>query len=558
MKILLAVGFSILFHFSVIGQGITSKPKLVVGIVVDQMRFDYLYKYQEKYSDGGFKRLLNEGYNFKNAHFNYIPTVTAAGHASIYTGTTPSNHGVVGNSWFDRYADKEVTNVSDSTVAIVGSMKSNDNGVSPSRILTTTISDQLRLAYNFQSKVISVSFKDRGAILPGGHTANAAYWQDWQTSNGYFVSSTYYMNEVPQWVSEFNNSGKASKYLDYIWNPLYPIDQYTECSEDDNKYERTFGGKDTPTFPYDFNQLRKVYAASGSEYRMLWMSPTGNNLLTDFAMEAIKQEELGKDDIPDLINISYSVPDAVGHSYGPQSIEVADIYVRLDRDIEKLMNFLDEEVGKDQYILFLTADHGVVPVISFLEDHKLPAGIGKITLYEDALRKFLNNKYGEKEWIQNFDGNNIYLNRVVIAEAKLPLSEVQHEVADFMMGQPGISQALSAHLLTYNEYNKGIRAKLQNGFHPDRSGDVLLALDPGYYPSGNPNARISNFKGTGHGSGYNYDTHVPILWKGTNIPQGSSVRRVNTTDIASTLAMMLNIQLPSGNTGQPLKELFNE
>ena len=244
----------------------SSEPKLVVGIVVDQMRFDHLYKHQDKYGEGGFKRMLNEGYNFKNAHYNYIPTVTAAGHASIYTGTTPAVHGMIGNSWFDRNIDEGVSNVGDDSVTIIGSIKENNNGVSPNRILTTTVSDQLRLSNHFQSKVISISFKDRGAILPGGHTANAAYWHDWQTSDGYFVSSSYYMDDLPDWVRAFNESGKASEHLDFIWNTVYPMDKYTECSEDNNSYERTFGGKATPTFPYNFKDYRLSYADLEREY----------------------------------------------------------------------------------------------------------------------------------------------------------------------------------------------------------------------------------------------------------------------------------------------------
>ncbi|NNF34755.1 MAG: alkaline phosphatase family protein [Saprospiraceae bacterium] len=558
MKTLLAIVISILFHLVAIGQGNTSSPKLVVGIVVDQMRFDHLYKHQDKYGEGGFKRLLNEGYNFKNAHYNYSPTVTAAGHASIYTGTTPSVHGMVGNSWFDRNLDRGVSNVGDSTATIVGSMEVNMRGVSPHRIMSTTISDQLRMAYNYQSKVISVSFKDRGAILPGGHTANGAYWHDWQTSNGYFVSSSHYMDSPPQWVVDFNESGKASKYLDFVWNPVFPMERYPECTEDDVPYERTFGGKPTPTFPYEFNEYRKLSAGSSRAYQMLWVSPAGNSLLTDFAMEAITQETLGADAIPDLINISYSVPDAAGHSFGPQSIEVADIYVRLDRELERLLNFLDERIGEDQYVLFLTSDHGVVPVASYLDANNLPTGIARITLFEDALNKYLKEKYGNKEWIQNFDGANIYLNREIIREEKEDLTEIQQAVADFMMDQDGIYLALTAHQLTFNEYRSGMRSMLQNGFHYDRSGDVLLAFDPGYVQHGNPNIQVSQIKGTGHGTGWVYDTHIPIVWKGYGIPQGNSVRKVAITDIASTLAMILNLQLPSGNTGQPLKELFNE
>ena len=533
-----------------------NKPKLVIGIVVDQMRFDQLYKYQEKYGDGGFKRIMKEGFNFKNAHYNYIPTVTASGHASIYTGTTPAVHGIIGNSWFNRYRDIEVGNVEDTTEIIIGSMEGNKNGVSPKNLLSTTISDQLRLGNNFTSKVISVSLKDRGAILPGGHTANAAYWHDWQTSPGYFVSSSFYMDSLPDWVTAFNKSEKSSKYLDDVWNTLYPIESYTESDADDNPFERTLRGKSSPTFPYDFNELRKTYRELGAEYQMLWISPKGNTILTDFALEAIKHENLGADDKTDLLNISYSVPDVVGHTFGPQSVELEDIYLRLDKDIEHLLNYLDKTVGKDGYLLFLTSDHAAIHVASYLDQHKLPVGVARIKKYNDSLSNYLNIKHGENLWIQRFDGESIYLNRDLIADSGLQLQLIQQEVAEFLIKLKGISVAVTAFQLQNNEYTMGTKAQIQRGYHPKRSGDVILAFDPGYIQNSNSEINISDVKGTTHGSGYSYDTHVPIIWHGWRIPKGESVRKVSITDIAPSLAMLLNLQLPSGNTGVPLKELF--
>lgn len=548
----------LLFNGSLLfGQkGKANRPKLVVGIIVDQMRFDQLYKYEDRYGKGGFKRIMQEGFNFKNAHFNYVPTVTAAGHASIYTGTTPSVHGIVGNNWFNRYTNTSVGNVKDSTVTIVGSAEENKNGVSPGNLLSTTISDQLRLGSNFRSKVISVSFKDRGAILPGGHTANAAYWHDWQTSPGYFVSSSHYMEKLPEWASKFNHSGKASEYLDWVWNPLYPIETYTASEADSNGYERTLRGKSGPVFPYDFPKLRETYRELKAEYQMLWVSPRGNTLLTDFAMEAIKGEQLGTDNFPDLLNISYSVPDAAGHTFGPQSIELEDIYLRLDQDIENLLNFLDKSVGKDGYVLFLTADHGAIPVASYLHDHKLPTGIAGTIAYTDSLAKYLNTRYGENDWIQKFDGENIYLNRPLIAQADIELKEIQQYAADWLVNQKGISIALTAFQLETTEYRLGTRAMMQNGYHPKRSGDIVLAFDPGFIQNSGPDIDITEVKGTTHGSGYAYDTHVPILWKGRGIPKGESVRKVSITDIAPSLAMLLNLNLPSGTSGLPLGELF--
>ncbi len=548
---------SLLPGSDLLGQNaIDMKPKLVVGIVVDQMRSDQLYRYTKKYATGGFMRLVRQGYNFKNANYNYVPTVTAAGHASIYTGTTPSVHGIIGNSWYDRYTTQLLGNVNDGTETIVGSTEKNALGASPKNLMTTTISDELRLATNFNAKVISISLKDRGAILPGGHTANAAYWHDWVTSPGNFVSSTYYMDELPKWVSAFNKLGKSSDYLNTTWNTLYPIETYTESEADNNNYEPSLGGKPSPTFPYDLKNMREKYKEVGSEYQLIWVTPAGNSLLTDFALEAIKNEALGQDAITDFLNISYTVPDIMGHTFGPQSVEIEDVYLRLDQDIERLLNSLDTMVGKNNYVLFLTADHAAMPVASFLKDHKLPAGVARIKQYHDAVINFLNSKYGQNAWIENFDGEQLYLNRSLIANLKLDLNVIEQEVADFLIDIPGIQNVLTAHHLKSMNYDSGIKHLVQNGYYAKRSGDVLLSFDSGF--SQNPNSMIpvSQVKGTTHGSGFAYDTHVPMVWFGTGIPQGESVRKVAPIDIAPSLAMILNIGLPSGTTGEPLVEIF--
>jgi predicted AlkP superfamily pyrophosphatase or phosphodiesterase len=558
-RILLYALFLVLPGCFLNGQNVVSeKPKLVVGIVVDQMRFDQLYRYEKKYSAGGFMRLMREGYNFKNANYNYVPTVTAAGHASIYTGTTPSEHGIIGNSWYDRYAAKLMGNVDDANETIVGSVEKNALGASPKNLMTTTISDQLRLATNFKAKVISVSLKDRGAILPGGHTANAAYWHDWVTSPGYFVSSTYYMDELPKWVNAFNKLEKSNAFLNNTWNTLYPIETYTESEADNNNYEPSLGGKPSPTFPYDLKSMREKYKSVGAEYQLIWVTPAGNSLLTEFALAAVKNEELGKDDITDLLSISYTVPDIMGHTFGPQSVEIEDVYLRLDKDIERLLNSLDNTVGANNYVLFLTSDHAAMPVASFLKDHKLPAGVARIQQYQDAVTNFLNSKYGSNSWIENFDGEQLYLNRSLITNLKLDLNTIEQEVADFLIDIPGIHNVLTAHDLQTRNYDNGIRQLVQNGYYAKRSGDVLLSFDSGFTQNPNSNIDVSQIKGTTHGSGYAYDTHVPLLWFGSGIPKGESVRKVAPIDIAPSLAMIFNINLPSGTSGEPLVEIFKD
>ena len=548
---------ALLFFNGYLLKSQTDKPKLVVGIVVDQMRFDHLYKYQERFSNGGFKRIMREGFNYKNTQYNYIPTVTAAGHASIYTGTTPSTHGIIGNTWYQRSSKQIITNIEDNNELLIGTEAADSYGGSPRNMLTTTITDQLRMGTNFRAKVISVSLKDRGAILPGGHSANAAYWHDWKSSPGNFVSSSYYMDELPNWVTKFNKLEKSNSYLTDSWSTLYPIESYTMSAPDDNNYERAIAGKTSATFPYDYKSMRERYKEIGAEYQLIWVTPAGNSLLTDFAIEAIKSEGLGTDEITDFISISYSVPDVIGHTFGPQSVEFEDVILRLDRDIESLLKSLDATVGTGNYLLFLTSDHGSVPVASYLADNKLPAGIANIKKHEVALLSHLNSKYGTNQWIENFDGEAVYLNRDLIKQKKLSLRAVQQEAADFLITLEEVTGALIASDLQSQSYSYGMNQMIQNGYYSKRSGDVILVFKPGFVQSLDPRITMQKIKGTSHGSGYAYDTHVPMLWFGNSIPKGNSVRKVSVTDIAPSIAQILNISYPSGTTGEPLIELFD-
>ena len=533
-----------------------SNPKLVVGVIIDQMRADYLYKYQDRYGEDGFKRLIRNGFNYKNANVNYIPSETAPGHASIYTGTTPSYHGIIGNSWFDRETNTVEENVSDSLEKIVGSVNDNPYGVSPNKLMSSTITDELKKISNFKSKIISVSIKDRGAILPGGKSADGVYWHDWESSPGYFVSSSFYMETLPNWVDKFNKQEKSDAYLDETWNTLYPIETYISSSPDDNTYEPSLGGKISPTFPYNFKTMREKYRDNGSEFQLLWISPKGNTLLTEFAITAIQEEKLGKDKYTDFLNISYSVPDVIGHTFGPQSVEMEDIYLRLDNEIATLLKALDTKIGKENYTLFLTSDHGAIENVSFLNNHKLDAAIARTTSDARNLEAFLDTKYGKASWITAVNGNNLYLNKVTVDEQKLTLPIIQKEAADYLMTLPEVSFALTADDLQTYVYEEGIRKTIQNGYHVKRSGDVIISYSSGTIIHPNPNIDVEMVNGTVHGSGYSYDTHVPLIWMGKGIKSGESVRAVNPIDIAPSLSMFLNIPLPSASQGKPLIELF--
>ncbi len=531
-------------------------PKLVVGLIVDQMRFDFLEKYQEHFGEGGFKRLMREGYSYENTHYNYVPTVTAAGHASIYTGVTPSVHGVIENSWYERESRRMVSNVGDTSVRIVGAAVEASYGYSPARLVTSTITDQLRQESNSEAKVISVSLKDRGAILPGGRSANAAYWNDWESSPGHFVSSSYYMEELPRWVVNFNKKERADKYLEKTWETLLPIEKYTASAPDDNPYERTLRGKETPTFPYDLKAMRELYNGEPSYYQVLWVTPFGNTLTREFAMQALKSEDLGADAVTDMLCVSFSTPDVAGHTFGPQSVEVQDIYLRLDQEIEVMLNTLDKEVGEGNYIVFLTSDHGVQPNVAYQLSRKEPAGLAVIPKFNQDLNFKLGQTYGALKWISYFGLNQIYLDHNLIEEKKLSLDEVRRSVADIMKEQPGVRFALTPEDLLTLEDTTGQVEMVKKGYFPDRSGDVILVYEYGVMPTSDFRTPISKVQGAGHGSGYEYDTHVPLLWFGKGIPKGSSARKVHPVDIAPTLGRMLKLQGPETMTGSPLSEVL--
>ncbi len=519
------------------------KPKLVVGIIVDQMRYDYLSRYWDKYGTGGFKRLVTQGVNCKNAHFNYIPTYTGPGHASIYTGTTPAVHGIIGNQWYDKHVKQIVNCVADPAARSVDI----DYAVgqkSPQYLQVTTITDELKLSSNNQAKIIGISFKDRGAILPAGHIADAAYW----FVDGKFISSTHYMQKLPQWVEEFNKSARIEKYINSTWETLLPIEKYTESLPDDNHYENIFGGKEKPVFPYD---LKKLKAYNGG-YGLLSATPFGNSYLVDFALQALAKESLGKNKsgCTDFLAISFSSTDIIGHYFGIRAIETQDTYLRLDADLARLLDELDKIIGKDKYVVFLTADHGAAEVPAYFMDMKIPAGYAQFTSLHSDLNRHLSDIYGEGNYIENISNLQVFLNRTTINAKKLSkkIPQIQENTAEYLLDLPEVALATTASNLKKTEFSQGILALLQKGFHHERSGDILMALKPNWINYGET--------GTTHGSGYTYDTQVPVIFYGAGIKQQQVFRRINITDIAATLCALLNIQQPNGCEGQPIKEVL--
>lgn len=518
-----------------------TSPKLVVGIIVDQMRYDYLTRFWNHFDEGGFKRLVNEGFNCKNNHFNYAPTKTGPGHTSVYTGTTPATHGVIGNNWYDKIEDKDVYCASDDSYTSVGTT-SDAGKMSPHRINVTTITDELRLHTQKRGKTIAIALKDRGAVLPGGHTANAAYWFHGE-DEGKWITSSYYMKELPKWVNDFNASGKIKVYKK-PWTTLKDIDTYIESGSDNNTYEGLFEGETTPTFPHSTaNLLNKA-----KDFEILKATPYGNSITADFAIEALKEENLGTDSVTDFLAISFSSTDYVGHKYGVNSKEVQDTYLRLDQDLIRLFKALDKKVGENEYTVFLTADHGAIDVPSYLKDQKIPAGYFQFEQMMPQFEEFLKYTFGTTDIVKNFSNDQFFLDHKVIKNLELELGEAQEIIAKEVLGYAGVDRVYTGRQMWQNEYTEGVPHILQNGYNQKRSGDILIVLKPGTisYPK----------TGSTHGSPQIYDTHVPLLFYGKGIKKGHTVERTEIPDIAPTIAALLGIAFPNGTTGSPIAEVL--
>jgi len=533
------------FNFLSYAQSRIERPKLVVGIVVDQMRHEYLYRFYDHYGDDGFKRLMNEGFELKNAHFNYVPTYTGPGHASIYTGTTPRVHGIIANVWYDKDGKKEMYCVEDNTVSGVGS--NSESGMrSPKNMLSSTITDELQLFFQNRSKVVGIAIKDRGAILPVGHHPTGAYWYD--PSSGQFITSTFFAKEIKSWVADFNAKNLPRQYMKQVWATTKPIDTYVESAADDRPNEEIFPGKQRPTFPYDLKEMSKEMKANS----LVRFTPFGNTLTLEMAIAAIDGEQMGQDAITDFLAVSFSSTDYIGHAFGPYSKEVQDTYVRLDAEIARFMNILDEKVGKGNWTLFLTADHGIAALPAYLMHGGQPVDYLKLQKSEFEIAKRLQQKFESDSLIENISNNQIFLNHRMLAQLNLKKSDVIDELLAVIGSLDGIGAVYRAtDVRNHTGLNKEINL-LAAGYNESRSGDILFTLKPGWLSD------ASNKIGTTHGSHYSYDTHVPVIFYGHGIRQGRSVVYHPITDIAPTLSMLLNISLPSGATGQPIVELLDD
>ncbi|MFV8467174.1 alkaline phosphatase PafA [Flavobacterium sp. LB1P62] len=515
------------------------RPKLVVGIVIDQMKMEYLYRFSDDFLPNGFKRLMGNGYTFQNMHYNYMPTYTAPGHASIYTGTTPSTHGIVGNEWFSRSLGKEMYCTDDASVKTIGDGTVKEGEMSPKNLLSTTITDELKLATNFKGKVIGMSLKDRGAILSAGHFAN---WAFWFSKTGSFISSSFYGSALPDWVTQFNQEKRYMPYITKGWDLFKPAGTYNESLPDDNPYEGKLYNSTAAIFPYN---LKDMY--DKNDAGVIRSTPFGNNLLAEFAIQAIEKEELGKDTITDFLTVSFSSTDYVGHLLGPRSIELQDTYLRLDQTIADFLANLDKTVGKDNYLLFLTADHAGAENVNYLRDNKYNVRSINPKDIIKGLKDFSIATFGA-DLIVNYSNFNLLFNRDIIKSKGLDLSKVKQSFKDYLMTQEHVKRVYSEEEILGSTGNDYYLNFITNGYDPTQDGDLVILDKEAYI----------EYQGTGtsHGTPYSYDTHVPVIFYGWHVKKGESFAKKYITQIAPTIAQKIKIPFPNGTEANVLEEVL--
>ncbi|MFD1256797.1 alkaline phosphatase PafA [Mucilaginibacter terrae] len=517
-----------------------ARPKLIVGIVVDQMRWDYLYRYNDRYQTGGFKRMLSEGFSCENTHIDYLPTETGPGHSCIYTGSVPSIHGIAANNFYIQSTGYNMYCVEDTTVQSVGTT-SRAGLMSPRNLQASTITDELKLATNFRSKVIGIALKDRGSILPAGHTPDGAYWFD--DVSGNWITSTYYTKSLPAWVQKFNALKLPGTYLAKPWTTLYPLESYKQSTADNSPYEGLFRGEKAPIFPHD------MAAIKGDGFVSLRVTPSGNTLTLDFAKAAVDAEQLGKGTQTDFLAVSLSSTDYVGHQFGPNSIEAEDVYLRLDQDLASFFTYLDAKVGKGNYTVFLSADHGAAHNPAFLKDHNIPAGLFDSGAATTALNTMLQDQYKVKRAILSIDNYELNFNNIALANASADIEKIKQDCINYLRKQEGVLYAVDMQKAQEASVPADIRERIINSYNTERSGAIQLIMKPGYYAG-------RGKTGTSHGVNSPYDTHIPLLFMGWGIKHGSLNRDTHMTDISATLAALLHIQMPSGCIGKVIPEMM--
>jgi len=541
----------ILFFYgflSLSGQGAylpPDKPALIVGIVVEQLRFDQIERFRDKLSENGIKKMINEGTFFRNASFDYMLTQSAPGFSTISTGTEPSYHGITSDNWYLPLKNEFIYCTKDVSVNPVGG--SYESGLhSPVNLNASTFSDELKNTSGRKSKVFAAGIREHSAIFSAGHAADGAFWYD--NSTGTWMSSTYYMSSLPSWVNDFNASNYAESYLNSTWTPLRQPSDYSICLPDSNRFEAGFNGVNY--FPYDINKLSKPEGrGSVRNYAFLRETPFADALTTSFAIRLIEKEGLGKDEIPDFLSICYSSTDYIGHRFGPSSVETADAILRLDKNIETLLTYLNDNLGKKNILIYFTSAHGVSEVPSVMGDVRIPAGYFNHNQALQLLRSYLNAIYGEGDWVRGFSERQIFLNRMLIEDARIPIEDIQKKTARFLIQFTGVASAFPYYAFEANDFGNGHLRRIVNSFSPQRSGDVIITLNPGWVEKEGDQL-------TNHNSPYEYDSHVPLIWYGWTVNRSTVMRKVNMTDIAATLSSLCRVPYPNACSGEPMSELF--
>jgi len=465
------------------------------------------------------------------------------GHSVIFTGSIPAIDGIVGNDWIDQVTGKSWYCTEDTTVQTVGA-EGKAGDMSPHNLLVTTITDELRLATNFQSRVVGVSLKDRAAILPAGHTANGAFWFD--DASGHFITSTYYMPDLPGWIKKFNTSDEPQKLVANGWNTLYPMNTYIQSTEDNVPWEGKFKGEKAPVFPHEMNNIYE------QDHESLRSTPFGNTLTLDFAKAAIDGYDLGNGKATDFLTINCASTDYVGHKYGPNSIEIEDTYLRLDKDFASFFQFLDQKVGKGNYLLFLTADHGVAHAVGFMQAHHIPADYLMSKQIEKALDEYLVKQFGVEKLVASYINYHFSFDIKKISENKLDYEAIKKATVSFLQKQPGIEFAVDIDHIGEAPVPAPIKNDIINGYYSKRCGPVMIIPEPGWY-SGHEGGT-----GTTHGDWNPYDTHIPLVFMGWGIKHGATNRKIKMSDISPTLAALLHIQMPNGNVGEVIEEMVRQ
>ncbi len=518
----------------------TERPELIIGIVLDQMRPDQIHKYWDKFGPGGFKKLMNNGTVSMQAGFHYYNTQSAPGSATIATGTQPAVHGIVSDDWFELLHEDMTHATADPSVSSAGG--SYENGkYSPVNLLVSTLGDGLKLSTRSQSKVYGIGLENEMAVLSVGHAADAAFWFD--TERGNWITSSFYRDSLPEWLTLFNDKRFPDLYLDRSWTPLLPGQPDSLYLPDSLQTRNGFDG--IRGFPYDLSRISRIDRRT-KDYSYLLCTPFGQTLTMDLAQTLILEEGLGQDEHPDMIMINLSTPGAVAVRFGSGSREMEDVFLRLDRDLEHLLTNVENHIGENRILVFLTATHGMQMEPKYLESLKLPVGRFSRQQALSLLRSYLNVKYGKGEWVKGYYGNSIFLNRTLIEDSQIKLNELRMQVANFMVQFAAVTDAVSATTLSAGEFSENIRGFVQNGYHPKRSGDVLIVLRSGW--------TLDEPGRTG--TGYNYDRKVPLIWYGWKIGKRSIYRDIDMADIAPTLSFFLNIPPPDAASGSPILELL--